>query len=187
MSEQKPKSDWQPHLLEEDQPIYKAIWESIRTFLSEPMGGSQPIIPRGALPHTPGYRLDVEIEPWHKAIPRTMHDVLHREKLPPMPAGTKPVKIADIWNLHLYAGQFRRSELYSALLHVTVLALFTIPFLIQSTEAKQQPKPSELVALEGIGSYKVSLPPSTKKSGGGGGGGERSPLKASKGRLPKFS
>jgi TonB family protein len=187
MSEQKPKSNWQPHLLDESQPLYKAIWESITSFLSEPMGSSGQSLPRGAMPHTPGYRLDVEIEPWHKAIPGTMHDVLHPEKLPPMPAGAKPVKIADIWNLHLYAGQFRRSELYSMLLHVTVLGLFTVPFLIQSSEAKQQPKAAELVALDDIGQYKVSLPPSTKKSGGGGGGGERSPLKASKGRLPKFS
>jgi len=187
MSEQKPNSNWQPHLLEESQPLYKAIWESIRTFLSEPMGSSAPSFPRGAIPRTPGYRLDVEIEPWHRAIGQTgesLRQVFRREELP---AGTKRLKVADIWNLHLYAGQFRRSELYSALIHVTVIALFTVPFLIQSTEAKQQPKVAELVALNDLGQYKVTLPPSAKKSGGGGGGGERNPLKASKGRLPKFS
>ncbi|HXE76404.1 MAG TPA: energy transducer TonB [Candidatus Xenobia bacterium] len=186
MSEPNRKTDWQPHLLEESEPLFKTILGTIKTFLSEPMGGRAASLPRGAMPHTPGYRLDVEIEPWHKALPGTLRDALHPEKLPPLPA--KPIKVADIWNLGLYAGQFRRSELYSALLHATVLALFALPFLITPTEAKQpQAKVTELVELGDLGQYKVTLPPSTKKSGGGGGGGERNPLKASKGRLPKFS
>ena len=186
MSE-RPNSDWQPRLLEENQPLYKTLWESLRTFLSEPIGSGTLDIPRGAMPHTPGYRLDVEIQPWHHAISDTadsMRQVFRKEELP---AGTKRLKVADIWNLQLYAGQLRKSELYSALIHISVIALLTIPFLIQSSEAKQRPNVTELVPLNDIGQYKVTLPPSTKKAGGGGGGGERNPLKASKGRLPKFS
>ncbi len=148
--------------------------------------GSTP--PSRAPLRTPGLRLDVEIHPWHHAFSDVFDSIREYRRQQQLPAGTKRIKIQDIWDLSVWKGQFERSELYSALAHTVILALLTLPFLITSTEAKQD-KPVVLVGgdLSDIGQYKVTLPTSTKKSGGGGGGGERNPLPASKGRLPKFS
>jgi TonB family protein len=178
------KPSWQPHLLDEVQPWYKTLGQNLITFLTEPMGS-----PRldGRI-RTPGLRLDVEIHPWHRAFSDIFESIRLLRRKEQLPAGAQRVRIKDIWDLSPWRGQFQRSELYSALAHVVVLTLLTVPFLITSTEAKQD-KPVELVPMDlsDIGQYKVTLPQSTKKAGGGGGGGERNPLPASKGRLPKFS
>ena len=184
MTEQRPKREWQPHLLEEVQPWYKTLGQNLRSFLSEPMGGSPRLDGRI---RTPGLRLDVEIHPWHHAFTDIFDSIRQLMQKEVLPAGAMRIKIKDIWDLSAWKGQFERSELYSALVHSVVIALLTLPFLITSTEAKQD-KPIVLVEdLGDIGQYKVTLPASTKKAGGGGGGGERNPLPASKGRLPKFS
>lgn len=183
MNEQRPNRAWQPHLLEEVQPWYKTLGQNLLSFLSEPIGSPRPT---GQI-RTPGLRLDVEIHPWHHAFSDVFDSIRLLRRKEQLPAGAQRVRIKDIWDLSVWKGQFQRSELYSALVHVVVLALLTVPFMITSTEAKQE-KPIVLVDdLGDIGQYKVTLPTATKKAGGGGGGGERNPLPASKGRLPKFS
>ncbi len=85
--------------------------------------------------------------------------------------------------------QLRRSELLSALAHVVVvLALVSLPYLNGATDMKPKPQPIEITSWGEI-SYQPIHPRAARdgKSGGGGGGGERNPLKASRGRLPRFS
>ncbi len=88
-------------------------------------------------------------------------------------------------------GQLRRSELLSALAHVVVvLALVSLPYLNGATDMKPKPKPVEITSWGEIGPYQPFYPRVARdagKGGGGGGGGERNPLKASGGRLPRFS
>ncbi|MGH9787156.1 MAG: energy transducer TonB [Candidatus Acidiferrales bacterium] len=85
--------------------------------------------------------------------------------------------------------QLRRSELFSALVHgVVVLALVSLPYLNGGANMKPKPKTVEFTSWGEI-PYQPIYPRRARasKSGGGGGGGERNPLKASRGRLPRFS
>ncbi|MBI2956026.1 MAG: energy transducer TonB [Acidobacteria bacterium] len=170
----------------EIEPWHKSFWETVQNLLRP--------APRPRLPQRipgvalyPAPRLNVEIQPWHQAFAQMLGEVFQPRKLPPLKVTSKPVEVADIWDTPLYAGQFRRSGLVSALVHSLVLLLVAFPLAWQAAQAQPEKKVVDLVSLDDIAPYKVVLPQSARKSGGGGGGGERSKLKASKGRLPRFS
>ena len=88
----------------------------------------------------------------------------------------------DIWGQ--YRPQKKSWGLSVALQAVLVLLLFTLA----SSPAVQQ-KLSQVVPLIGpdIAPYLREMPKKERQMSGGGGGGDRSPLSASKGRLPKPS
>jgi TonB family protein len=123
---------------------------------------------------------DVE-EPFFRSLARSIKELIHPPKLPPLVLTSKPVPVKDIWGG--YGGSERRAGLTSFLVHVGVVALL---FLLGTNKAVQQvvKQQIELIAPD-IAPYK----PTIKKEAmhGGGGGGDRSPTPVSKGKLPKLS
>lgn len=117
-----------------------------------------------------------------KVFLRNVKESIVPPKLPPLEVTSKPVPVKDIWGL--YGGYKKQSLLSSVLIHAGVVALlFTL-----ATNETVQTKMRETVTLIApeLAPYMAQKPKAQQMSGGGGGG-DRSPLPASKGRLPKLA
>ena len=113
-------------------------------------------------------------EPFYKTFFRDLKETISPPKLPPLEVTSRPVAVKDIWGLY---GNQKKSFAMSfgfqiALVVIVVLALSTKPVqkVVKNTVAVFLPDAP------------VDIP---KQMHGGGGGGDRSPLPASKGKLPK--
>jgi TonB family protein len=119
--------------------------------------------------------------PWYKSAIQQIRELIHPPELPPLVLTSKPVAVKDIWGLT--GGGEKRAGLTSFVIHVTVVALL----LVLGTNEKIQQKVKDTVALIAPVDIKPYEPTNAAtKGGGGGGGGDRSPLPASKGKLPKI-
>ncbi|HXP83330.1 MAG TPA: energy transducer TonB [Bryobacteraceae bacterium] len=121
---------------------------------------------------------NVEI-PWYRSIGPAIKELIHPPKLPPLEITSKPVDVKDQWGM--YKGNESKAGVLSLAGHIAVIALL---LWLSSL------KPVQKAIQEVIPLFAPDLKPyisSVKKdkSGGGGGGGTRSPLDASKGKLPK--
>lgn len=123
-----------------------------------------------------------EDPPWYRSLIQNVKDVINPPKLPPLELTSTPVPVQDIWGF--YGGQGKRAGVTSLLIHFGVIALL----LVIGTNKKVQQVVKEHVMLiaPDIAPYKP-MPVKKNTMGGGGGGGDRSPIPASKGRLPKLA
>ncbi len=122
-------------------------------------------------------------EPLWKSLFHGIDDFFFPKKLPPLKLESKPIPVKDIWGFYNYK---KNGALGSTVAHVIVLALIiggTI--LARRVVAKVVAKPAVETKLIDPGDF--ILKPAKTQAGGGGGGGDRDVLKASAGRLPKFS
>jgi protein TonB len=119
-------------------------------------------------------------EPWYRSFFRNIKETINPPKLPPLELTSKPVAVKDIWGLY---GRQKKSFMMSTGFQV---ALAVLAFTVLSNHAVQQ-QVKQAVSL--VMPLDLAPPPvaAPKKDimHGGGGGGDRSPLPASKGRLPK--
>jgi TonB family protein len=121
-------------------------------------------------------------DPWYKSFVRNIKDIVNPPKLPPLLLTSKPVPVKDIWGLY---GRQKKSFMMSTGFQVLCAVLL---FTVASSKAVQD-KVKEyvpLIAPIDLAPPEVA-PVKPKTMQGGGGGGDRSPLPASKGRLPKQS
>lgn len=122
-------------------------------------------------------------EPLWKSLFRGLDEFFFPKKLPPLKLESKPIPVKDIWGFYNYK---KNGALGSTAAHVVVISLIIggtiwVRHLVPKVEAK----PSVSTTLIDPGDY--VLKPSKTQAGGGGGGGDRDVLKASAGKLPKFS
>lgn len=179
------KQAWEREWLVEIQPWHRSFREALRELFRPSRPGPLPRrVPGVALYKPP--RWELEIGTWHQAFRQTLRELFRPEKLPPVRTSSKPVEVADIWESRIYKRQFERSWGVSIAVHLTALFLAVFPFARQAAQAEPE-EVVQLVGVEDISPYQLTLPPSTQKAGGGGGGGERLPQPPAKGRLPKFS
>jgi periplasmic protein TonB len=119
--------------------------------------------------------------PFYKSFIENLRDVVRPKKLPPLEVTSKPIPVKDIWG---DSKNTRTAGLSSMLIHGAGIALL----IVIGTNKTVQEKVKETVHLVApdIAPY---IPAAPKKNvmGGGGGGGDRSPLQASKGKLPKIA
>jgi TonB family protein len=121
-------------------------------------------------------------QPWFRSFLQNLRDLIFPEKLPPLQVTAKPVQVKEIWGLY---GHNRKSFVTSFVMHVSILVLM---FSLATNQTVQQHvrETITLVAPD-IAPYIPQAKPKPQPMGGGGGGGDRSPLPASKGRLPKLA
>jgi periplasmic protein TonB len=122
-------------------------------------------------------------EPLWKSLFRGLDDFFFPKKLPPLKLESKPVPVKDIWGFYNYK---KDGVLGSTGAHVVVLALIIGGTIWIRHIPKVEAKPVATTKLVDPGDY-LPLKPAKTQAGGGGGGGDRDVLKASQGRLPKFS
>ncbi|MGA9544486.1 MAG: energy transducer TonB [Candidatus Sulfotelmatobacter sp.] len=121
-------------------------------------------------------------EPLYKSLFRGLDEFFFPKKLPPLKLESKPIPVKDIWGFYNYK---KNGALGSTVAHVIVIALIigaTILGRRMVTKVEAKPQVTELIDP---GDY--TLKPAKTQAGGGGGGGDRDVLKASQGKLPKFS
>jgi len=122
-------------------------------------------------------------EPLWKSLFQGLDEFFFPKKLPPLKLESKPIPVKDIWGFYNYK---KNGAMGSTAAHVIVIALIiggTI--LVRRALPKAEAKPQTAISLIDPGDY--TLKPAPTQAGGGGGGGDRDVLKASQGRLPKFS
>jgi periplasmic protein TonB len=122
-------------------------------------------------------------EPWYRSFIRNIRETLNPPKLPPLEVTSKPVAVKDIWGLY---GRQKKSFMMSTGFQVGVVALL---FTVFSTKVvrDQVKQMTTLIMPVDVDPFIPKAAPKKQTMGGGGGGGDRSPLPASKGRLPKVS
>jgi protein TonB len=123
-------------------------------------------------------------EPLYKSLFHGLDDFFFPKKLPPLKLESKPIPVKDIWGFYNYK---KNGALGSTAAHVVVLGLIiggTI--LAHRWVTKVEAKPQSTTQLIDPGDF-IPLKPAQTQAGGGGGGGDRDILKASQGKLPKFS
>ncbi len=115
------------------------------------------------------------------SIWQNFKDLIRPQKLPPLQVTSKPVEVKDIWGL--YRGQ-KSAWATSMVIHVAVVVL-AFSLATNKTVQVAATRAVTLIAPD-IAPYLPQLP-KQQPMGGGGGGGNRSPLPASKGRLPRVA
>lgn len=126
--------------------------------------------------------VDQTAVPWYKTFIPNLKEMLFPAKLPPLQVTSQPVKVREIFGKDQYKS---RSQGISVLVHVGVIALL-FGFGASQIVPTKQNKTETIFDPVDIAPY-VPQPIKKQAGGGGGGGGDRSPLPASKGRLPKAS
>ncbi len=122
-------------------------------------------------------------EPWFRSLIRNVRETFNPPKLPPLQVTSKPVAVKDIWGL--YARKRKSFAMSTGFQVLVVLLMFTV---LSSKTVRDSVKQAftPLVAPD-LAPYIPKAAPQKQTMGGGGGGGDRSPLPASKGRLPKIA
>ncbi|HTS25732.1 MAG TPA: energy transducer TonB [Bryobacteraceae bacterium] len=122
-------------------------------------------------------------EPWYHSFIRRLKETFNPPKLPPLELTSKPVAVKDIWGLY---GRQKKSFMMSTGFQVGVVVIL---FTVFSAKPVQQAVKNTMTLImpTDIDPYTPKVAPKKDTMGGGGGGGDRSPLPASKGRLPKAS
>jgi TonB family protein len=119
-------------------------------------------------------------EPWYLSFVRNIKELINPPKLPPLVLTSKPVAVKDIWGLY---GRQKKSWVMSTGFQVTVVVVLFTALSNRTVQQKVSQAVSLVLPLDSETPPVGAVKPKTMQ--GGGGGGDRSPLPASKGRLPK--
>jgi periplasmic protein TonB len=112
---------------------------------------------------------------FYKSLFQSVKELIHPPKLPPLELTSQPVAVKDIWGL--YGRQKKSFMMSTGAQAAAVVLIFTL--LSSKTVQKQL---QQVVPL--IIPTEATVPKPAVHQGGGGGG-DRSPLPASKGKLPR--
>lgn len=128
--------------------------------------------------------IDDKVEaPWYKNFVQNLKDTISPPQLPPLEVTSKPVAVKDIWGLY---GRQKKSFVMAFGVQAVMLGLLIWAFTTKVVQ-DQVKKTVSLVMPVDLDPFVPKMAVKKQAMGGGGGGGDRSPLPASKGRLPKVS
>jgi len=122
-------------------------------------------------------------EPWYRSFIQNLKDLFNPPKLPPLEVTSKPVAVKDIWGLY---GAQKKSFMMSTGFQVGVVVVLFTALSTKPVQEKLKQVTTLMMPVD-IDPFQPKMAPKKQAMGGGGGGGDRSPLPASKGRLPKQS
>ncbi len=115
-----------------------------------------------------------------RSLARNIKWALCKREEIPLDVTSTPVPAKEIWGL--YTGHEKRAGILSIMVHASAIALLF--WAGTNTKVQQLVKEQVTLIAPDIAPY---LPAVKKNRGGGGGGGDRSPMPASKGKLPKLA
>jgi TonB family protein len=129
-------------------------------------------------------RMGSEVEePWYRSFVQNIKETFNPPKLPPLEVTSQPVAVKDIWGLY---GRQKKSFMMSTGFQVCFVALILVIGTNKAVQETIKQSPIFFTPVE-IDPFQPKAPVKKQAMGGGGGGGDRSPLPASKGKLPKQS
>jgi TonB family protein len=118
--------------------------------------------------------------PWYKSFFQNIKEAINPPKLPPLEVTSKPIEVPSMWGF--YGGHEKTAGASSLMIHAVVIALI---FILGSLKPVQKMVKETITLFDP--NIKPYLPEKKDTMHGGGGGGTRSPLDASKGKLPKIA
>ena len=137
----------------------------------------EPTTPDDPLAHLlPPASLDT---PWFKTIVQNIKELINPPKLPPLVLTSKPIDVPDVWGF--YGGNKQRARVASVLIHIGII--FLILWIGSLKPVQKMVQNTVMLFAPDLKPYL----PDKQAQHGGGGGGTRSPLDASKGKLPKVA
>src|ERR1035441_1422506 len=119
--------------------------------------------------------------PWWSSLFQNVKELINPPKLPPLILTSRPIAVKDIWGLY---GRQKKSFMMSTGFQIAVI---TVLFMLAANKSVQDKVKQTFTLISPIDLAPPDMPPKNQTMQGGGGGNERSPLTASKGRLPKAS
>jgi protein TonB len=125
---------------------------------------------------------DTEL-PWYRSLVQNIQELINPPKLPPLELTSKPVAVKDIWGFT--DGHKQGAGVYSLLIHMAIVGLLI--FLGTNKTIQKVVKQSVTLIAPDLTAFTPKAQPKAQAMGGGGGGGDRSPLPASKGKLPRIA
>ena len=174
--------EFSSHLLREAPPWHKQFIQNVTEFFNPPK--VEPLEGITSKPAEGGDELSShllhEAPPWHKQFLQNIKELVKPEKLAPLEGITsKPIEVKK--ETGLYAGNEWKAGLLSATINIGVILLL---LFVGTSDVVQQTVKDTVTPLF---MPRTAPPPSApaKQTAGGGGGGNRSPIEASKGKLPK--
>jgi periplasmic protein TonB len=114
-------------------------------------------------------------EPFYKTFWRDLKETISPPKLPPLDVTSKPVAVKDIWGLY---GNQKKSFMMSFGFQIGLVILVVFAFTTKPVQKAVKQVAAIVLPVDPVDVPKPAMH-------GGGGGGDRSPLPASKGKLPK--
>jgi protein TonB len=118
------------------------------------------------------------------SLGQNIRDAFFPKKLPPLQTISQPVAVKEIWSKNT---QFTRLQALSMVFHVVVLVLIILPLAPGLLSPATTKASSRNEMSTDISALLPKLLPGVKRAGGGGGGGSHDLLRATAGKLPKFS
>jgi len=119
-------------------------------------------------------------KPWYRTFFQTVKEAINPPKLPPLEVTSKPIEVPSVWGF--YGGHEKAAGLTSIAIHIGVVLLILWIGSLKPVQRIMQQAVTTLIAPD----LKPYLPEKQAPHGGGGGG-ARSPIDASKGKLPKIA
>jgi protein TonB len=118
--------------------------------------------------------------PWYKSFFKNLKEAINPPKLPPLELTSHPVEVPSVWGF--YGGHEKQAGIYSVLIHVGIVLLVLWVGTLKPVQKLMNQAITTLIAPD----LKPYLPEKQAPHGGGGGG-ARSPIDASRGKLPKIA
>ncbi len=135
-------------------------------------------VPGSAEDHLSRLLVEGVEEPWYRFFFRNVKETFNPPKLPPLEITSKPVAVKDIWGLY---GRQKKSFMMSTGFEVGVIVVVMI---LGANKTVQNAVKKNILFMPITDTLLDQAKMQPKKDMGGGGGGDRSPLPASRGKLP---
>jgi TonB family protein len=171
----------------EDKSFFKSLSENLKEFFNPT---KLPPLQLTSRPLTkeemwgPGSlsQLEKNALPWYRTILGGFKDLFFPEKLPPLQVTSQPVQVKELFQRDPYQGGSFALSLVLQFVFVALLLVVGTSKTVQNSLKNAMP-----IFTPDLTPYTPDMAAKKQAMGGGGGGGDRSPLPASKGRLPRAS
>ena len=171
----------------EEKSFFRSLRENIKELINPPklpplQVTSRPLTPEEMRGEKAMKPLETVSLPWYRTIFGGFKDLLFPEKLPPLQVTSQPVQVKELFQRDPYRGGSFAASLMIQFGLVALLLVAGTSKTVQNSLKNAMP-----VFAPDLAPYQPAMEAKKQAMGGGGGGGDRSPLPASKGRLPKAS
>jgi protein TonB len=121
--------------------------------------------------------------PWFKTIFQSIKEAINPPKLPPLEVTSKPVDVPELWAFY---GEDKRKSSVAMSVGIHVGLVILVVWLGSLKPVQKLVTNAVTLIAPDLKPYLADKPKPDQQHGGGGGG-TRSPLDASKGKLPKIA
>jgi TonB family protein len=171
-------------MVQQQKPFFQSLKDNVASLFAKdnlpPLQVTSRPLTEEELKDSSARSLERSARPWYRNFGEHLKDLISPEKLPPLQVTSQPLPVRELFTPDPYRG---RSQMMSVVVHVGLVAL---AFFVGTNKTVQTAvKNTVTLVAPDLDPYTPKMAVKDKAMGGGGGGGDRSPLPASKGKLPR--